>query len=323
MKKRALITGLTGQDGSYLAEFLLAKDYEVYGLVRRVANPNYVNIEHIVDQINILPGDLIDPFSLVRAVKESKPDEIYNLAAQSYVGISWGQPSLTFEINALGVLNLLEAMKEYAPSARFYQASTSEMFGNSSTNGLQNEETPFKPRSPYSIAKRSAYDLTKNYRESYGLFACNGLLFAHESERRGHEFVTRKISYNVAKISLGLSDGVKFGNLDVKRDWGHAEDYVRAMWLMLQQPNPDDFVIATGENHTIREFVDKAFRCAGIENWDAYVSIDPKLVRPAEVFYSIGDSSKARAQFGWSPAVTFDQLVDRMVKADIDRLSKK
>ena len=322
MKKRALITGLTGQDGSYLAEFLLAKDYEVYGLVRRVTKPNYANIQHILDKVNIVEGDMTDAVSLARAVNNSKPDEIYNLAAQSFVGISWDQPYLTMAVNALGVLNLLQSMKDYAPTAKFYQASTSELFGNSHTNGIQNEDTPLKPRSPYSIAKRTAYDFTRNYRESYGLFTCNGLLFAHESERRGLEFVTRKITYNVARIYHGLSKEIRLGNLDVKRDWGHAEDYVRAMWLILQQPQPEDLVIATGEAHSIREFVEKSFECAGIKNWEDYVSIDPKLVRPADVFHLVGDSSRARTKIGWVPTITFDQLVERMVKSDIDNLRR-
>ena len=323
MKKGALITGLTGQDGSYLAELLLAKDYEVYGLVRRVTKTNYDNIQHILDKVNIISGDMTDTISLARAVNQSKPDEVYNLAAQSFIGVSWNQPHLTMAINGLGPLNLLQAIKDYASTAKFYQASTSEIFGNSHNNGVQNEDTLPRPRSPYSIAKRTAYDFTRNYRESYNLFTCNGLLCAHESERRGLEFVTRKITSNVAKIYHGLSKGFQLGNMDVKRDWGHAEDYVRAMWLILQQPQPEDFVIATGEAHSIREFVEKSFECAGIKNWEDYVSVDPKLVRPADVFHLVGDSTKARIKIGWAPTITFDRLVERMVKSDIDKLSKK
>lgn len=322
MKKRALITGITGQDGSYLAELLLSKNYEVYGLVRRVSTPNYTNIGHLLDKINILEGDMTDAVSLVHAVNDSKPEEVYNLAAQSYVGTSWRQPHLTTAVNALGTLNLLQAIKDYAPKSKFYQASTSELFGNSHTNGVQNEETPFKPRSPYAIAKRDAFDFTRNYRESYDMFACNGILFNHESERRGQEFVTRKISHSVAKIYHGLSNELRLGNLDAKRDWGHAEDYVKAMWAMLQQKKPEDFVIATGETHSVKEFAQKAFEFAGIKDWENYVIVDPKLKRPAEVFQLQGDASKAMTKLGWKPEVTFERLVERMVKADIERLSK-
>ena len=323
MKKRALITGITGQDGSYLAELLLSKDYEVYGLVRRVSTPNYVNIEHILDKITVISGDMTDTVSLMHAVKDSQPDEIYNLAAQSYVGASWRQPHLTTAVTGVGVLNILQATKEHAPDARFYQASTSELFGNSNVNGLQNENTPFEPRSPYGFAKLYAFHATKNHRESYGMFACNGILFNHESERRGLEFVTRKVTIAAAKIKLGLDKNLKLGNLDAKRDWGFAGDYVEAMWRMLQCNTPEDFVIATGETQSVRELVQKAFGFAGISRWEDYVIVDPELVRPAEVFVLKGDASKAKQKLGWEPKMTFEQLIERMVKADIDRWSKR
>lgn len=323
MKKRALVTGITGQDGSYLAEFLLSKDYEVYGLARRTSTYNYTNIEHIIDKVNVISGDMTDTVSLMHAVKDSQPDEVYNLAAQSYVGASWRQPHLTTAVTAVGVLNILQATKEYSPDAKFYQASTSELFGNSNVEGLQNENTPFEPRSPYGFAKLYAFHATKNYRESYGMFACNGILFNHESERRGLEFVTRKVTNAVAKIKLGLDKNLKLGTLDAKRDWGFAGDYVEAMWLMLQYNTPEDFIIATGETHTIKELVQKAFGCAGINNWEDYVILDPALARPAEVFALKGDASKARNLLGWQPKMTFEQLIEGMVKADIDRWSKK
>ncbi len=322
MKKRALITGLTGQDGSYLAELLLSKDYEVFGLARRVSTPNYVNIEKIIDKITIISGDMTDPISLMHAVKDSQPEEIYNLAAQSYVGASWRQPHLTTAVTGVGALNMIEATREYANKAKFYQASTSELFGNSNTNGTQNENTPFEPRSPYGFAKLYAFHAIKNYRESYNMFACNGILFNHESERRGMEFVTRKVTNGVAMIKHGLAKEIKLGNLDSKRDWGFAGDYVEAMWLMLQQQKPEDFVIATGQTHSVRELVEKSFNCAGIKDWEQYVIVDPNLVRPAEVFTLKGDASKANNILGWKPKMTFDQLVESMVKSDIDRLGK-
>ncbi|MFH0752517.1 MAG: GDP-mannose 4,6-dehydratase [archaeon] len=346
MKKRALITGLTGQDGSYLAEFLLAKNYEVYGLVRRVSTPNYVNIKHLLGDVTMIEGDLIDTGSLMEAVRKSKPDEIYNLGAQSFVGTSWKQEELTEEINSKGVKRILKAAQLFAPNAKFYQASTSEIFGNSHTNGIQNEQTPFKPRSPYAIAKLDAFWTTRNYRESYNMFACNGILFNHESERRGIEFVTRKITDAVAKMYHGKTNILRLGDIESKRDWGHAEDYVEAMWIILQQEKPEDFVIATGETHSVEEFIDKSFEAAGLnyaiadysglEQEEAnrriealkkdrltnYVIIDPKFFRPAELYELKGDSTKAKTQLGWKPKVTFDQLVERMVKSDINLLKK-
>ncbi len=316
--KRALITGVLGQDGSYLAEFLLGKDYEVFGMVRRSSVERYDRIAHIKDKITLLQGDLLDPYSLTQAVKDSNPDEVYNLAAQSFVPTSWNQPVLTGEFTALGVTRLLEAIRQVSPKIKFYQASSSEMIG-ASKQFPQSEKTPFHPRSPYGVAKVYAYWITVNYRESYGMFNCNGILFNHESPRRGMEFVTRKVSDGVARIKLGLASELQLGNLDAKRDWGFAGDYVEAMWLMLQQPEPDDFVIGTGEAHSVRELCEAAFGHAGLD-WKKYVKVDKKLLRPAEVDYLIADASKAKRVLGWKPKVNFKQLVAMMVDSDLQRL---
>jgi len=313
--RKAIITGITGQDGSHLAELLLDKGYRVYGLVRRHSAEDYPRLAGIRDRIELVSGDLCDAPSLDRAVEQIQPDEIYNLAAMSFVGASWGQPALTTEVNALGVLRLLEAVRRYCPGARFYQASTSEMFGLI-RESPQRETTPFHPRSPYGVAKVYAHFLTANYRESYGLFACAGILFNHEGPRRGPEFVTRKITRAVAAIKLGRERELRLGNLNARRDWGYAGDYVEAMWRMLQQDRPDDFVIGTGANHTVEEFVAIAFAHAGLD-WRAHVVIDPQLYRPAEVDTLLADASKARRVLGWQPALSFEQLVRLMVDADI------
>ncbi len=318
-QKRALITGITGQDGSYLAEFLLEKGYKVYGLTRRTSTINFERIEHIVDKIELVQGDLIDQGSLDQAIKEIQPDEVYNLAAQSFVPTSWNQPVLTGEVTALGVTRVLEAIRKFKPDARFYQASSSEMFGKV-REVPQKETTPFYPRSPYGVSKVYGHWITVNYRESYDLFAVSGILFNHESPRRGLEFVTRKIAYGVAKIKLGLADKLVLGNLDAKRDWGYAPDYVEAMWLMLQQDKPEDYVIATGETHSVQEFVERAFEVVGIKNWRDYVVQDPRFMRPAEVDLLVGDASKAQKQLGWKPRTSFEELVEIMVKADLERL---
>jgi GDPmannose 4,6-dehydratase len=323
MVKTALITGITGQDGSYLAEFLLNKGYKVYGLIRRVSTPNYTNIKHILDRIEIIDGDLTDPSSLNNAIIKSKPDEIYNLAAQSFVAISWKEPQVTTEIDALGTLNLLEALKNFAPKAKFYQASTSEMYGNSNENGKQDEKTPFHPRSPYAIAKLYSYWISRNYRESYGLFICNGILFNHESPRRGIEFVTRKITDGVARIKLGLADSISLGNLEARRDWGFAGDYVKAMWLMLQQEEPEDYVVATGETHSVKEFVQEAFNAAGISNWEDYIKQNPEFMRPSDVQLLQGVPDKAIKSLGWKPEVSFKELVKMMVELDIERIKSE
>src|SRR3989344_2344285 len=320
-QKRALITGITGQDGSYLAEFLLSKGYKVFGLTRRTSTPNYERIKHIEDKIELIPGDLLDQQSLTSAISYSKPDEIYNLAAQSFVATSWSQPVLTGEFTALGVTRMLEAVRQVKPDAKFYQASSSEMFGKVKESP-QNEKTPFHPSSPYGVAKVYGHWITINYRESYDLFTISGILFNHESPRRGLEFVTRKISHSVARIYLKQSKYIELGNLDAKRDWGFAGDYVEAMWLMLQQKNPDDYVIATGENHSVAEFVEEAFKVVNISNWKKYVRISKELFRPAEVDFLIGDATKARKVLNWQPKVKFPQLVKMMVEADIDLLSK-
>jgi len=318
MAKRALITGITGQDGSYLAEFLLGKGYEVYGFVRRLSTPNIGNIQHIQDKIHLVSGDLLDQGSLMDALKESQAEEVYNLAAQSFVKASWEQPVLTGEFTGISVTRVLEAIRHTDRNIRFYQASSSEMFGKV-TETPQKETTRFYPRSPYGVAKVYGHYITVNYRESYDMFACSGILFNHESPRRGIEFVTRKISNSVARIKLGLQDKIELGNLDAKRDWGFSKDYVEAMWLMLQQDKPDDFVIATGETHSVREFVELAFASAEIENWEKYVNADnPKFNRPAEVDYLIGDYSKAKNILGWTPKTSFKDLVDMMVKSDIE-----
>lgn len=316
--KRALITGITGQDGSYLAELLLEKGYEVYGLTRRTSTPNHSRISHIVDQIHMISGDLLDQYSLFRAIQEADPDEIYNLAAQSFVKASWEQPMFTGESTALGVTRMLDAMRMSKPSAKFYQASSSEMFGKV-VEIPQKESTPFYPRSPYGVAKVYGHWITVNYRESYDLFAVSGILFNHESPRRGLEFVTRKISNSVARIKHGKQDKIYLGNPDAKRDWGYAKDYVEMMHLMLQQDTPDDYVIATGETHEVREFVEKAFAVAGIKNWeDKVVWNDPRYARPAEVDHLIGDPAKAKEKLGWVPKTSFDELVRLMVESDIE-----
>jgi len=316
MSRSALITGITGQDGSYLAEFLLSKEYKVFGLVRRSSSINIERISHIEREITLLSGDLLDQNSLANAIRESQPDEVYNLAAQSFVATSWNQPELTGQFTALGVTRLLEAIKTVNPMIRFYQASSSEMFG--STPPPQSEKTAFHPRSPYGVSKLYGHYATINYRESYGMFTCSGILFNHESPRRGLEFVTRKVSNTVAQIKLGLQDKMKIGNLDAKRDWGFAGDYVRAMWMMLQADQPQDYVIATGISKSVRELVDVAFKIVGLDYHD-YVTVDSSLLRPAEVDYLCGDSSYARKELGWTPNVTFEQLVQMMVEEDLLR----
>ena len=317
MAKSALITGITGQDGSYLAEFLISKGYKVYGLVRRLSTPNTENIRHLLDQVELISGDLLDQKSLDDAVREAQPDEVYNLAAQSFVKTSWNQAVLTGEYTALGVTRVLEAVRTVNPKIKFYQASSSEMFGKV-TEVPQKETTRFYPRSPYGVAKVYGHYITLNYRESYDMFACSGILFNHESPRRGIEFVTRKITHAVARISLGKQDKIVLGNLDSKRDWGYAGDYVEAMWLMLQQDNPDDYVIATGETHSIQEFVEEAFRVVGIDDWRVHIeSNNPKFMRPAEVDSLIGDYAKAKEVLGWSPKTSFKELVAMMVNEDL------
>lgn len=336
--KRALITGITGQDGSYLAELLLEKGYEVYGIMRRKSVVDYGNVEHIKDKLNFIYADMTDVVSLIRAMRISQADEIYNLAAQSFVATSWEQPLATADIDALGVTNMLEAIRTVKPEARFYQASTSEMFGLVQEMP-QKETTPFYPRSPYGVAKLYGHWITKNYRESYDLYACSGILFNHESERRGLEFVTRKITDAVARIKLGVQDHVELGNMDSKRDWGHSKDYVNAMWLMLQQDKADDYVVATGETRTVREFVELAFGHVDIEvEWKGegvdeigvdkatgktIVTINPKFFRPAEVDVLLGDPAKAEKTLGWKREISFSQLVERMVKNDLAIVEKE
>jgi len=315
MAKHALITGITGQDGSYLAELLLAKGYRVFGMVRRSSTETIQRIEHVKDQITLLQGDLLDTASLANVIEESRPDEIYNLAAQSFVPTSWNQPVLTGEFTGLGVSRVLEAVRQVAPKARFYQASSSEMFGKV-REVPQTERTPFHPRSPYAVAKVYGHHITVNYRESYGLFAASGILFNHESPRRGLEFVTRKISDGAVRIKLGLADELRLGNLDSQRDWGFAGDYVKAMWLMLQQETASEFIIATGVTHSIRDFLDIAFGHLDLE-WEPYVKQDPRFMRPAEVDQLIGDFSKAKRELGWQPTVDFSSLVTMMVDADL------
>lgn len=322
MAKRALITGITGQDGSYLAEFLLSKGYEVFGLNRRTSTQNFDNIKHIADKVTLLSGDLLDQSSLTEAVENSQAEEVYNLAAQSFVKTSWNQPVLTGEFTALGVTRMLEAIKTVNPKIRFYQASSSEMFGKV-TETPQKETTRFYPRSPYGVAKVYGHYITLNYRESYDIFACSGILFNHESPRRGLEFVTRKISNAVARISLGKQDKLELGSLDPKRDWGFAGDYVEAMWLMLQQDEAEDYVISTGENHSVEEFVRLAFSVVGIDDWQKYVEANKtEYMRPAEVDYLIGDYSKAKEKLQWSPKTSFSKLVEMMVNADLEMEKK-
>ena len=320
MAKTALITGITGQDGSYLAELLLEKGYQVVGAVRRASSTNYWRIEHLMDRVTLKPSDLLDQLSLIRLIDDVKPDELYNLAAMSFVPASWDQPMLTGEFNAQGVTRVLEAVRHVNPRIRFYQASSSEMYGKV-REVPQTELTPFYPRSPYGVSKVFAHYITVNYRESYDLFAVSGILFNHESPRRGLEFVTRKVTDAVARIKLGLSESLGLGNLDAHRDWGFAGDYVRAMWMMLQQDRPDDFVIATGESHSVRELVEVAFEHVGLE-WQKYVRHDPKFLRPAEVELLVGDAAKARKTLGWTPEVDFTALVKMMVDADMARLSQ-
>ena len=317
---RALITGITGQDGSYLAEFLLEKGYEVYGIVRRSSLEKFDRIEAITEKIRFVEGDLTDQSSLDQALQQLKPDELYNLAAQSFVPVSWNQPVLTADVTGLGALRVMEAIRKHSPQTKFLQASSSEMFGKV-LEKPQTEKTPFHPRSPYGVAKVFGHHITVNYRESYGIYACSSICFNHESPRRGSEFVTRKVTQTVAKIKLGVADKLKMGNIDAQRDWGFAGDYIRAMWLMLQQPHADDYVIATGETHSVQELLELAFSRAGLE-WKKYVEIDPKLVRPAEVDYLCGDASKARKVLGWTPQVNFKQLVEMMVDADLNQLKQ-
>jgi len=321
--KTALITGILGQDGPYLAKLLLEKGYKVYGMVRRYSNPNFSNLDFlgITSLVNFVDGDLSDESSMITLIKNIRPDEVYNLAAQSFVGASWEQAKLTTEINALGVLYLLNSIKLFSPTTKFYQASTSEMFGLANTDGYQDENTIFHPRSPYGISKVYAYWMTVNFRESYGLFTCNGILFNHESPLRGIQFVTRKISDGVARIKLGLSTEIRLGNLDARRDWGFAGDYVEAMYLMLQQDKPDDYVVGTGQNHSVKDFLQAAFNCVGIENWEKYVVVDPRFQRPAEVPNLKAKADKARLKLGWQPKMSFEQLVKLMVEADLKRLS--
>ena len=302
-------------DGSHLADFLLTKGYKVYGMERRTSTPNRINTEHLEGKITFINGDLTDQNSLLRCLKESDPDEVYNLASQSFVGESWNTPEQTGDVTGLGVLRVLEAIREYGKPIKFYQASTSEMFGK--MEKFANEDTKFYPRSPYGVAKLYGHWITKNYRESYDMFNCCGILFNHESERRGIEFVTRKITDGVARIHLGLQDKIMLGNLDSKRDWGYSPDYVKSMWLMLQQDKPDDYVVATGEVHSIGEFLDCAFQHINITNWDAYVGQDSRFMRPADVYYLAGDSSKAQKELDWKPTTSFDDMVSKMVDNDL------
>jgi len=319
MPKTALITGITGQDGSYLAELLLDKGYEVHGMVRRASTEKFDRLEHIRDRITLHQGDLLDQRSLVDTLRAARPEEIYNLAAMSFVAVSWIQPTLTAEFTGVGVTRILEAMREVCPDARFYQASSSEMFGKV-RQVPQDEQTPFYPRSPYGVAKAYGHFITVNYRESYDLHATSGILFNHESPRRGLEFVTRKITWHAAAIKHGLRDEIALGNLDAKRDWGYAKDYVQAMWLMLQQDTAEDFVIATNAEHTVRECVEIAFDEAGIDGWEDKVRIDRQFLRPAEVDHLIGDFSKAKAELGWEPKTSFEELIRLMTRADLELL---
>ena len=317
--KTAFITGINGMDGSHLADLLLTKGYKIYGMERRSSTVNDINTKHLRNKITILNGDMTDQNSLLRCLKESNPDEVYNLAAQSFVGESWNTPEQTSNVTGLGALRILEAIREFNPKIKFYQASSSEMFGRMVENPAK-ESTPFYPRSPYGVAKLYGHWITKNYRESYDMFACSGILFNHESERRGIEFVTRKISDGVARIKLGLEDHITLGNLEAERDWGYAPDYVEAMWLMLQQDKADDYIIATGEKHSIRDFLDAAFKHIGIINWESYVKQDPRFMRPAEVDVLRGDYSHAKSNLNWSPKTSFNELVEKMVDNDLKLL---
>ena len=318
---RALVTGITGQDGSYLAEFLLDKKYEVYGMVRRSSVENFNRIEHIRDRLKFVQADLLDQLSIIDAIKESCPDELYNLGAMSFVPTSWKQPVLTGEFTGLGVTRMLEAVRHMNKDIKFYQASSSEMFGKV-REIPQNENTPFYPRSPYGVAKAYGHYMTVNYRESYDMFTCSGILFNHESPRRGLEFVTKKITYGAAKIKLGLADSLYLGNLDAKRDWGYALDYIEAMWLMLQQDKPEDYVISTGEAHSVKDWVEASFRCLDLD-WEKFVKIDNRFIRPADVDLLVGDYSKAKEKLGWKPKVNFEGLVKIMVEFDYDYLKKQ
>ena len=318
-QKRALITGITGQDGSYLAELLLEKGYEVFGLVRRSSTVNFERIGHLQDKIELISGDLLDQKSLVSALQTARPQEVYNLGAQSFVPVSWEQPMLTGEVTGLGVTRLLEAIRTCDETIRFYQASTSELFGKAQETP-QNEQTAFYPRSPYGVSKLYAHWITINYRESYGLFACTGILFNHESPRRGREFVTRKITHGVARIKHGLDQELRLGNLDSRRDWGYAGDFVHAMWMMLQQDEPDDYVVATGTSRTIGEFCEVAFAHVGLD-WRQYVVVDERFLRPAEVYTLLGDATKARKRLGWEPEVGFEEMVRQMVDWDLEQVA--
>src|SRR4030066_679810 len=318
---KALITGITGQDGSYLADFLLDKGYEVYGMVRRSSVENFERIEHIKDRLKFVQADLLDQLSIIDAIKESQPDEIYNLGAMSFVPTSWKQPVLTGEFTALGVTRMLEAVRHMNKEIKFYQASSSEMFGKV-REIPQNEKTPFYPRSPYGVAKVYGHYMTVNYRESYNMFACSGILFNHESPRRGLEFVTKKVTFGAAMIKLGLASELLLGNLDAKRDWGYAEDYVEAMWFMLQQDKPEDYVISTGETHSVKEWGQLSLQCLDLD-WEKYVGVDERFMRPVDVDLLVGDSSKAREKLGWTPKTAFDQLVKIMVEYDYNNLKKK
>lgn len=317
-KRKALITGITGQDGSYLADLLLAKGYEVWGMVRRSSTETFDRIQHIRDKLQIRQADLLDQLSLISLLEEAEPDEVYNFAAQSFVPTSWVQPVLTAEFDAVGVTRMLEAIRQVDKKIKFYQASSSEMFGKVQEKP-QKESTPFYPRSPYGVAKLYGHWITINYRESYGMFAVSGILFNHESPRRGLEFVTRKVTDGAARIKLGLADTLYLGNMEAKRDWGYAGDYVEAVWLMLQQPEPLDYVISSGEAHSVKELVETAFSCVGLD-WQNHVKTDPKLVRPAEVEFLLGDSALARQKLGWKPKTSFSQLIKMMVEADVERL---
>ena len=318
---KALITGITGQDGSYLADFLLDKGYEVYGMVRRSSVENFERIEHIKDRLKFVQADLLDQLSIIDAIKESQPDEIYNLGAMSFVPTSWKQPVLTGEFTALGVTRMLEAVRHMNKEIKFYQASSSEMFGKV-REIPQNEKTPFYPRSPYGVAKVYGHYMTVNYRESYNIFACSGILFNHESPRRGLEFVTKKVTHGAAMIKLGLAGELLLGNLDAKRDWGYAEDYIEAMWLMLHQDKPEDYVISTGETHSVKEWVQLSFQCLDLD-WEKYVGVDERFMRPVDVDLLVGNSSKAREKLGWTPKTAFDQLVKIMVEYDYNNLKKQ
>lgn len=324
MAKTALITGILGQDGPYLAKLLLTEGYKVYGMVRRYSNPNFENLEYLdlTNKIDYIDGDMTDESSLYNVIRILRPSEVYNLAAQSFVGGSWEMAKLTTEVNSLGVIYLLNGIKLFSPRTKFYQASTSEMFGLSNTNGYQDEKTPFHPRSPYAISKVHAYWTTINFRESFGLFTCNGILFNHESPIRGIQFVTRKISDGVARIKLGLEKKLHLGNLDTKRDWGFAGDYVEAMYLMLQQEKPDDYVVGTGTNHTVKEFVELAFKYGGIPDWKKYVVIDPRFKRPAEVYELKAKADKVTKAIGWKPKIPFSELVKMMIDADLKRYGR-